>query len=132
MSIPQHPFNPDQPLAIQGAAIDTSDDQSLRSAVERAFDYRGDVTLQLRDGTSVMGYVFDRLIDEKAPDKSVVRLLPTDGRPRTTVHLHQITRIEFAGRDTAAGKSFETWMKNYRARKLAGEKNIHLEPEAID
>jgi hypothetical protein len=41
-------------------------------------------------------------------------------------------RIEFTGRDTAAGKSFETWIKNYLARKKAGEKNIALEPEKLE
>jgi hypothetical protein len=40
--------------------------------------------------------------------------------------------LEPVGRDTAAGKSFETWVKKYREKKAAGEKNIRLEPEKLD
>jgi hypothetical protein len=40
--------------------------------------------------------------------------------------------LNFSGRDTAAGKSFETWVKKYQEKKAAGEKNIGLEPEKLD
>ena len=44
----------------------------------------------------------------------------------------EIARLEFTGRDTAAGKSFETWVKKYQEKKAAGEKNIRLDPEKLD
>jgi hypothetical protein len=44
----------------------------------------------------------------------------------------QIARLVFTGKDTAAGKSFETWVKKYQEKKAAGEKNIRLEPEKLD
>jgi len=40
--------------------------------------------------------------------------------------------VEFTGKDTAAGKSFETWVKKYQAKKAAGETNIRIEPEKLD
>jgi hypothetical protein len=43
-----------------------------------------------------------------------------------------IARLEFTGRDTAAGKSFATWVKKYQEKKAAGEKNIQIEPEKLD
>jgi len=43
-----------------------------------------------------------------------------------------IARLEFTGRDTAAGKSFELWVKKYYERKARDEKNISLEPEPLD
>ena len=43
-----------------------------------------------------------------------------------------IASLAFSGRDTAAGKSFEAWMKKYAEKKAAGEKNIALHPEALD
>ncbi len=103
----------------------------VRAALEKAFDYRGDVTITLRDGSKVEGYVFDRR-DGKSLSESVVRLLPKDRDEKVVVSYAQIARLEFSGRDTAAGKSFETWVKKYWEKKKAGEKNISLEPEKLD
>lgn len=100
----------------------------LRQLVERALDYRGDVTLRLRDGQSLEGYVYDRRFDGPTP---CVRLLPSDGGARQTIPLAEITTIDFTGRDMAAGKSWETWVKNYREKKARGEKT-DLHPESLD
>jgi hypothetical protein len=43
-----------------------------------------------------------------------------------------IAALAFTGRDTAAGKSFEAWMKKYWEKKAAGEKNIQIEAEVLD
>ena len=44
-----------------------------------------------------------------------------------SVSYSEIARLEFTGRDTAAGKSWETWVKKYVDKKKAGESNIRLE-----
>ena len=36
------------------------------------------------------------------------------------------------GTDTAAGKTFEAWVKKYWEKKAAGEQNIQIEPEQLD
>jgi len=100
----------------------------LRQLVEQALDYRGDVTLRLRDGQSIEGYVYDRRFDGAQP---CMRLLPLDGGARRTVPLADVVGIEFTGRDMAAGKSWETWVKNYREKKARGEK-ADLHPESLD
>ena len=43
-----------------------------------------------------------------------------------------IAALSFTGRDTAAGKTFEAWVKKYWAKKAAGETNIQIEPEKLD
>jgi len=99
----------------------------LLEAIERAFDYRGDVTITTKDGRSIEGYVFDR-----RPGESV-RLLPKDGSgQKVTVAYSDIADLAFTGRDTAAGKSWEAWVRKYRERKAAGETGIALEPEPLD
>ncbi len=101
--------------------------EELLAAIEKAFDYRGDVTIKTTDGRSIEGYVFDR-----RPGESV-RLLPKDGGgSKLTVPYADIADLEFTGRDTAAGKSWEAWMKKYRERKAAGETGIALEPEVLE
>jgi hypothetical protein len=43
-----------------------------------------------------------------------------------------IAALAFTGRDAAAGKSWEAWVKKYEEKKAAGEKHIGLEPEALE
>ena len=108
---------------LEGRTFGSAD---LREALEKAFDYRGDVTLQLRTGETVEGYIFDR-----RPD-SAVRLIPKGESGKRTIAWQEITGVSFTGRDTAAGKSWEAWMKKYNEKKQAGEKNIQLTPENLD
>jgi hypothetical protein len=111
-------------------AVATEDD--VRQALEKAFDYRGDVTITQKDGSSVEGYIFDRRSDGKTLADCVVRLFPKDRDEKISVRYSDIARLAFTGRDTAAGKSFETWVKKYQEKKAAGEKNIQIEPEKLD
>ena len=99
----------------------------LLEAIEKAFDYRGDVTVVTKDGRRIEGYVFDRRPGE------FVRLLPKDGGgSKVTVPYSDIADLQFTGRDTAAGKSWEAWVRKYRERKAAGETGIALEPEPLE
>ncbi len=105
--------------------------EEKRVAFEKAFDYRGDVTLTLTDGRQVAGYVFDRRTGQTLDD-SAVRIIPAAERTKVTIAYSQIAAIAFTGRDTAAGKSFEAWVKKYNEKKAAGEKNIAIVPESLE
>jgi len=106
-------------------------EEEIRIALEKAFDYRGDVTITRKDGTKVEGYLFDRRSASSLRD-SVVRLFPKNSNEKVSVSYGDIAALAFTGRDTAAGKSWEAWMKKYAAKKAAGETNIALEPEPLD
>ena len=98
------------------------------AAMDQAFDYRGDVTIHTADGQVIQGYVFDRRSD---PPDPYVRIMPADGRERLAVRYADITALAFSGRDTAAGKSWETWVKKYHEKKARGE-SANLHPDALD
>ncbi|MGB0124105.1 MAG: hypothetical protein WA419_12690 [Silvibacterium sp.] len=102
-----------------------------REALEKAFDYRGDVTLTLKDGRVIQGYLFDRRTGATLAD-SAVRVIPANERTKVTVPYSDIAALAFTGRDTAAGKTFDAWVKKYWEKKAAGEKNIAIHPEALD
>ena len=106
-------------------------EDDLRAALEKAFDYRGDVTLTLKDGRQVSGYIFDRRTGSSLQD-SAVRVIPSTERTKLTIPYSDIAALAFTGRDTAAGKSFEAWVKKYWEKKAAGETGIAIEPESLD
>ena len=57
---------------------------------------------------------------------------PATPKPRSILRYAEISALAFTGRDTAAGKTFEAWVKRYWEKKAAGEKNIQIEPERLD
>lgn len=116
---------PEQGLALDLASVPAPD--RLR-AFDAAFDYRGDVTLTLTDGSSFECYVFDRRGGASLAD-GVVRVLVSSTGERRSIAYDRISRLEFSGKDTAAGKSWENWVKRYVEKHRAGERaGIDSEP----
>lgn len=114
---------------LQGWVPDLSDENELREALEKAFDYRGDVTLTRKDGTVIEGYLYDRR-SATTLQQSMVRILPQNGSSRVSIPYSDISALVFSGRDTAAGKSWEAWVRKYWERKASGE-SAELEPEDL-
>ena len=103
----------------------------IAEGVEQAFDYRGDVTIKLKTGDQIEGYVYDRQGSPKSGVAKLRLMLKNEGR-KVTVAQNEIEELSFTGRDMADGKSFEAWVTKYAAKKAAGETNIELVPEALD
>jgi hypothetical protein len=108
-----------------------ANDEELRGALEKAFDYRGDVTVTRKDGSKVEGYIFDR-VSGGTLSTSFVRLIPKDSQQRLKICYSEIAALEFSGRDPAAGKSWEAWVRSYWAKKASGEGSLSLQPESLD
>lgn len=164
---------------LEGSVPEMATEAELREALEKAFDYRGDVTVTRKDGSRVEGYIFDRRSGPTLAE-SFVRIIPreaaqaprvspaegqtlrqTQGRPwgtesnstensrptslpsstqnsqqtsrqKISIPYSDIAALVFSGRDMAAGKSWEAWVRKYWEKKAAGEKNIALEPEKLE
>jgi hypothetical protein len=135
---PAHTTNPDELEVAEGREREQLEgwipslatDEEIHQALEKAFDYRGDVTLTLKDGRQINGYVFDRRSGKTLAD-SAVRIIPATERTKLTIPYSDIVALAFTGRDTAAGKSFEAWVRRYWEKRMAGEKNIAIEPENL-
>lgn len=106
-------------------------DDDIRQALEKAFDFRGDVTITRKDGSKVEGYIFDRRNGKTLAD-SAVRLYPKDSNQKISVPYSDIAALAFSDRDPAAGKSWEAWVKKYWEKKAAGERNIGIEAEKLE
>ena len=104
---------------LEGWVPQLAGEDELREALEKAFDYRGDITLTRKDGSRVQGYLFDRRTGATLAD-SFVRIIPVNEKTRVNVAYSEIAALAFTGRDNAAGKSFDAWVKKYWEKKAAG------------
>ncbi|HEY2170232.1 MAG TPA: hypothetical protein VGJ30_11450 [Candidatus Angelobacter sp.] len=116
---------------LEGWVPELAGEEEVRQALEKAFDYRGDVTITRKDGSKIDGYIFDRRTGKTLAD-SAVRLFPKDADQKISIPYSEIAALAFSGRDTAAGKSFEAWVRKYWEKKAAGEKNIGIQAEALE
>jgi hypothetical protein len=139
MSEPQHNLTVDtlevvdgrQREQIEGWVPELASEAELRDALEKAFDYRGDVTITRKDGSRVEGYIFDRR-NGATLSESVVRLIPQNTQQKVSIAYSDVAALAFSGRDTAAGKSWESWVRKYWEKKAAGEKGFGIDPEKLD
>jgi hypothetical protein len=116
---------------LQGWIPQLASEADVRAVIEKSFDYRGDVTITKKDGSEVTGYLFDRRIGSSL-ENSVVRVILANSNQRPSIPYSEIAAVAFTGRDTAAGKSYEAWVKKYWEKRSKGEKNISIEPEALE
>jgi hypothetical protein len=117
--------------AVQGWVPELATEDEVRIALEKAFDYRGDVTLTTKDGRKIEGYIFDR-VSGLTLANSFVRVLPKDSNQRKKIAYADIAALAFTGRDPAAGKSWEAWVRKYWEKKLSGEAGLSLQPESLE
>lgn len=117
--------------AVQGWVPELATEDEVRVALEKAFDYRGDVTLTTKDGRKIEGYIFDRVSGPTLAN-SFVRVLPRDSNQREKIAYADIAALAFTGRDPAAGKSWEAWVRKYWEKKSSGEAGLSLQPESLE
>jgi hypothetical protein len=116
---------------LEGWIPELATDEEVRNALEKAFDYRGDVTLTLKSGEKIEAYIFNRSTGATLADSWLQYFTPKAAE-KHKVSYAEIARLEFSGKDRAAGKHWEDWVKAYNEKKAAGEKNIALAPEALE
>jgi hypothetical protein len=115
---------------LQGWVPPLESEETIREALERAFDYRGDVRITRKDGSMVDGYLYDRRSGATLTE-SLVRVLPADGSPRVNISYSDVAALKFSDRDPAAGKSWEAWIRKYWEKKGVGERAV-IESEPLE
>jgi len=116
---------------LEGWIPELAREEDVRQALEKAFDYRGDVSITCKSGGKIEGYIFDRRTGPTLSD-SFVRVIPVGSREKLSIPYSEIAALKFSDRDPAAGKSFEAWVRKYWEKRAAGEKNIQIAPEALE
>lgn len=103
-----------EPPSLEGWAPEVGPGVTLEEVVERAFDYRGNVTVVGHDGRELTGYLFNRNRDVPEP---YVELFDSAGDGPHRLRYADIRTIRFTGRDPAAGGAYAVWL---RSRGAAG------------
>jgi hypothetical protein len=116
---------------LEGWVPTLATDDDLRDALGKALDYRGDVTLTLKSGEKIEAFIFNCQSGPTLADSFVQYFTPTSNEKRK-VGFAQIAAVAFTGKDRAAGKHWEDWVKKYNEKKAAGETNIALVPDALE
>jgi hypothetical protein len=116
---------------LEGWIPELAGEDELRAALEKAFDYRGDVTLTLKNGERIEAFIFNRYTGATLADSYVQYFTPKAPEKRKMSYA-EIARLAFSGKDRAAGKHWEDWVKAYNEKKAAGEKNIALHPDKLE
>jgi hypothetical protein len=116
---------------LEGWVPELASEDDVRNALEKAFDYRGDVTITTKAGKKIEAFIFNRHTGATLAE-SYVQYFEPNVNGKQKLGYAEITRLEFTGKDRAAGKHWEDWVKAYNERKASGEKNIALHPDKID
>jgi hypothetical protein len=116
---------------LEGWIPSLATEMEIRHALEKAFDFRGDIAITKKDGIKIEGYLFDRRSGLTLAE-SFVRIFEKSSNQKISISYADIGGLSFSDRDPAAGKSWEAWLKKYREKKAAGEQNIALQPEPLE
>lgn len=116
-----------EPPRLEGKVFQPQNERELIEAVEFAFDYRGDVTIEMTNGTTVEGYLFNR---EREVAEPWVQMFPKHQKEVVTILYRDIVKIAFTGEDTAFGKSWEAWLKKNAEQRKAEAARLAKEAAA--
>ena len=116
--------NGDVTGSLEGRVFQPTSFAELVEAVELAFDYRGDITVSLKSGESLSGYLFNRQV---SGSDSYLEVFPSASSDARHIRYDQIAAIAFTGEDTATGKSWETWIAKKDSERRAEGKRVEAE-----
>lgn len=113
--------------SLEGRVFRPASLDELRQAIELAFDYRGDVTVELKSGGQVTGYLFNRTA---TGDQPTIELFPATSSGTMTIPFSEVAAIAFTGEDTATGKSWEAWVAKKDSERRREVDRVEAEAKA--
>ena len=113
--------------SLQGRLFAPHSFAELAEAIELAFDYRGDVTVVLRSGRQLIGYLFNRTVNGQ---DSTFEIFPEDDSGVQSVRYGDVVSVAFSGEDTASGNSWENWVAKKESERKAEADRIAKEAHA--
>jgi hypothetical protein len=109
--------------SLEGSVFTCQSEADRIEAIDKAFDYRGDVTLQVR-GETIEGFIFNR--DASAKPPRIEMFIKGSDEPRIIPYA-DVESIAFTGKDTANGKSWDAWVSKKAAERQAEAERLAAE-----
>jgi hypothetical protein len=110
--------------SLEGAVFQCISENDRIEAIDQAFDYRGDVTLDLSSGETITGYMSNR--DAGGSPPRIEIFIRGQDTPRVIPYA-DITAVAFTGEDTANGKSWHDWINKKESERKAETERIKQE-----
>jgi hypothetical protein len=123
--IKTHP-NPHRHTSLEGAVFTFQSEADRIEGIDKAFDYRGDVSITLRN-EQIEGYIFNR--EPRAVPPRIEVFVKGSEEPRIIPYA-DVMAIAFTGKDTADGKSWDAWVNKKESERQAEADRIKAEAEA--
>lgn len=106
--------------SLHGWTPELGPNLTIGQVIDEAFHYRGNVTVVKKDGSKEIGYLANRDISSRKP---FVHLFDEAGNGPIRILYADIQNINFTGKDTAAGQSWDAWVKR-RDKQRQDTENI--------
>lgn len=120
-------FHAPETGTLEGRVFVPVTSADLSEAIELAFDYRGDITVELKSGSRVTGYLFNRIATGEQP---VIELFPATSSGTMTIPYAEVASIAFTGEDTATGKSWEAWVAKKSSERRREAERVEADAKA--
>lgn len=115
---------PAAPGSLEGAVFEIRSEQDLITSINQAFEYRGDITLDLTNGEKIEGYLFNRDFTGRPPH---VTLYVKGSNEPKVVPCADIHAVAFSGNDPANGKSWRDWVSKKETERKAEAERLRVE-----
>lgn len=109
---------PPQEPSLEGWNPATDGPVDVARVVELAFGYRGNVTIDKRDGTAIVGYLCNRDGHSSQPR---IEYLDEAGDGPFAIPYADIANIRFTGTDPAKGSSYSDYQQRKAKANAADE-----------
>ncbi len=110
--------------SLEGKTFRPTGPKEIAEVVELAFDYRGDVTIELISGESFVGYLYNREAGGSNPSFEV---FPAESPSPRQIPYAAVASIAFSGEDTADGKSWEAWANKKESERRAEAEKVEAD-----
>ena len=88
----------------------------LEKQIDAAYDFRGHVTIKLKGGKAVEGFIFNRQFADPALKRApFVEVILKGSGDKAEFEIASLESVELTGENCAAGKSYEDYMKKKAA-----------------
>jgi hypothetical protein len=83
----------------------------IAAAIDEAFRYRGDVTVETVDGRTLEGFLYNRDARPRRGEPYLQVLVRADGS-EVRVPYAEVAAVHLSGKDMADGKIYAAWKRN--------------------